>query len=409
MKLLVLNAGSSSQKSCLYEITDKSLPLYPPKALWESKVDWSQGRTGQVETTTSSGVSIRSKIPAQSRLEVTQHVLKTLYEGETRVLSNLSEISGVGHRVVHGGTQYVESTRITSDVKAAINDLARLAPLHNPINLEGIEAIEQTLGAVPQVAVFDTAFHAKLPLSATVYPGPYDWFRQEIRRYGFHGISHQYCTQRSAQILGKNQEALRLIVCHLGNGCSLSAIRDGHSINTTMGFTPLEGLMMGTRSGSIDPSILIYLMRQGNTADQLEQMLNKQSGLKGISGVSADLRQVQKAAASGNAQAQLALDIFIHRLRSAIGEMLMSLDRLDAIVFTGGIGENSSLIRASACSALSPYGLEINTNLNEKQPIDQDIATAESAVRALVIHTQEDWMIAKDCWKILSGQSLSTH
>ena len=402
MKLLVFNAGSSSQKSCLYDITDKSLPLYPPEALWESRVDWSQDGAGRVETTTSKGVTVKSEISARSRLEVTQSVLKTLYEGETRVISHLSEISGVGHRVVHGGTKYVESTRITSDVKAAIKDLARLAPLHNSVNLEGIVAIEQTLGEVPQVAVFDTAFHAKLPLSATVYPGPYDWFRQDIRRYGFHGISHQYCAQRSAQLLGKSLEALRLIVCHLGNGCSLSAIRNGHSINTTMGFTPLEGLMMGTRSGSVDPSILIYLMRQGYTADQLEQMLNKQSGLKGISGVSSDLRQVQEAAAAGNTQAQLALDIFIHRLRSGIGEMLMSLDRLDTIIFAGGIGENSPLVRAAACSALLPYGLKIDTNLNEQQPVDQDIATAQSAVRALVIHTQEDWMIAKDCWKILS-------
>ena len=402
MKLLIFNAGSSSQKSCLYDFIGESLPLHPLKALWESKVDWLNGSTVQVETTIASGLTSKAEIQAQSRLEVTQYVFKTLCEGDTQVLSNLAEIDGVGHRVVHGGTKYVESTRITPDVKAAIMDLARLAPLHNPINLEGIEAIEQTLGRIPQVAVFDTAFHAKLPLSAMVYSGPYDWYEQKIRRYGFHGISHQYCTQRSAQLLGKNLEDLRLIVCHLGNGCSLSAIRDGHSVNTSMGFTPLEGLMMGTRSGSVDPSILIYLMRQGYTADQLEQMLNKRSGLKGISGVSSDLRQVQEAATAGNRRAQLALDMFIQRLRSGIGEMLLSLDRLDAIIFTGGIGENSPMIRASACSPLMPYGLEIDAHLNADHPVDQDIATIRSSVRAIVVHTQEDWIIAQDCWKILS-------
>jgi acetate kinase len=401
MNILIFNAGSSSQKSCLYDITCELLPIDPPQPLWESKVDWThQTGTAQIKTTTVEGLTVETEIPAQNRLEATQYTLKTLWQGETQIISQLSEIDIVGHRIVHGGTQHVKSKRITPEVKTAIADLARLAPLHNPINLEGIEAIEQTLGDIPQVAVFDTAFHAKLPLTATVYPGPYAWYEQSIRRYGFHGISHQYCTQRSAQLLKKDLKELRLIICHLGNGCSLSAIRNGHSVNTTMGFTPLEGLMMGTRSGSVDPSILIYLMRQGYTADQLEQILNKESGLKGISDLSADMRQITEAAASGNSRAQLALDLFLHRLRSAVGEMLMSLDRLDAIIFTGGIGENSPLVRASTCSALGFLGLKIDQAKNEGYPVDQDISAPESAVRVLAIQTQEDWIIAQECWKI---------
>lgn len=404
MKILVLNAGSSSQKSCVYDITGTTLPNRPPQPLWECIVDWthSQG-IAEVKITTAQGTVLEEEISTQTHSEVTAHVLNTLWQGETQVLNDLSEIDVVGHRVVHGGQQYQQSTFVTAEVKMAIASLTNFAPLHNPINLEGIEAIEKALGDVPQVAVFDTAFHAQLPLAAAVYPGPYAWFEQGIRRYGFHGISHQYCAQRTAQLMGKPLKDLQLIVCHLGNGCSLSAIRDGHSVDTTMGFTPLDGLMMGTRSGSVDPGILIYLLRQeGYSADQLEQLLNKKSGLKGISELSADMRQITTAAAAGNAQAQLALDMFIHRLRASIGAMLTSLDRLDAIVFTAGVGENSALVRAAACEGFGFLDLQLDTAKNEGHPVDLDIATLTSALRVFVVHTQEDWAIAQECWHLLN-------
>jgi acetate kinase len=367
-------------------------------------VDWTHHQgIAEVKITTAKGTVLEEEISTQTHSEVTAHVLNTLWQGKTQVLNDLSEIDIVGHRVVHGGQQYQQSTFVTAEVKAAIASLTCFAPLHNPINLEGIEAIEKALGDVPQVAVFDTAFHAQLPLATAVYPGPYAWFEHGIRRYGFHGISHQYCAQRTAQLMGKPLEKLQLIVCHLGNGCSLSAIRNGHSVDTTMGFTPLDGLMMGTRSGSVDPGILIYLLRQeGYSADQLEQILNKQSGLKGISGSSADMRQITTSAATGNAQAQLALDMFIHRLRSSIGAMLTSLDRLDALVFTAGVGENSPLVRAAACEGFGFLGIQLDLAKNENHPVDADITAQDSAVRVFVVHTQEDWAIAQECWHLLN-------
>ena len=404
MKILVLNAGSSSQKSCVYDIVGTTLPSRPPQPLWESTVDWTHHQgMAEVKIKTAQGIVLEEEISTQTHSAVTAHVLDTLWQGKAQVLNDLSEIDVVGHRVVHGGQQYQQSTFVTADVKAAIASLTRFAPLHNPINLEGIEAIEKALGNVPQVAVFDTAVHAQLPLAAAIYPGPYAWFEQGIRRYGFHGISHQYCAQRTAQLMGKPLQDLQLIVCHLGNGCSLSAIRDGHSVDTTMGFTPLDGLMMGTRSGSVDPGILIYLLRQeGYSADQLEQILNKQSGLKGISGSSADMRQITTDAAAGNSRSQLALDIFIHRLRASIGAMLTSLDRLDALVFTAGVGENSSLVRAAACEGFGFLGLQLDLAKNEDHPVDANVAALDSAERVFVVHTQEDWAIAQECWHLFS-------
>ena len=331
-------------------------------------------------------------------------MLETLWQGQTKVIEQPSAIDVVGHRVVHGGQEYRESVRITPAVKVAIDRLAVLAPAHNPANLEGINAIELALGQeVPQIAVFDTAFHSQMPDAAAIYPGTAKWVDMGIRRYGFHGISHQYCAHRTAQLLNRDLQDLRLIICHLGNGCSLSAIQNGHSIDTTMGFTPLEGLMMGTRSGSVDPSILIHLMRQeGYTADRLDRELNKASGLLGISGVSADLRQVLAAIESGNAQAQLALDIYIHRLRSCIGAMLASLGGLDALVFTAGVGENAAIVRTLACQNFEFMGLKLDLEKNQNHPVDQDVAIAASTARIFVIHTQEDWAIAKDCYRLVS-------
>jgi acetate kinase len=270
----------------------------------------------------------------------------------------------------------VEPTRITPEVKRALGRLASFAPAHNRLELDLIEAVQRKLGdTIPQVAVFDTAFHATLPAAAYTYAGPYDWLEQGIRRYGFHGISHQYVSQRAAEILGAPPE--RMVTCHLGNGCSLAAIRKGESIDTTMGFTPLEGLMMGTRSGSVDPGILIHLVRHcGKSADDLDRILNKESGLKGLSGVSGDMRSVQ---AAGSDRAKLALDVFVHRLRGGIGQMMASLGGLDVLVFTGGIGEHSPEIRDAATA---PFGF--------LKP------------RVLVIPTDEEWQIAQHVSQALS-------
>ncbi|MEM9265262.1 MAG: acetate kinase [Cyanobacteria bacterium P01_F01_bin.13] len=400
MKILVLNAGSSSHKLCLYAL-HMLLPEQAPQPVWEAQIDW-YPQQAVIDIKTETGQSLEQKLTITSRRDILSGVLSTLWQGTTQVLQSLNEITAVGHRVVHGGQIYQASTLITPAVKTEIDRLRQLAPNHNPANLEGIDLMEELLRDIPQIAVFDTAFHSQMPDVAAIYPGPYDWLDQGIRRYGFHGISHRYCSQRAAQILARDD--LRLIICHLGNGGSLTAVRHGQSIDTTMGFTPLDGLMMGTRSGSVDPGILIYLMRQGYSADQIDQMLNKESGLKGISGISHDLRQIDQAIAAGNSRAKLAQDLYLHRLKACFGSMLMSLGGVDAIVFTAGIGEHAPAIRASACEAMSFLGLKLDNDKNKNNLVDQDIATADSAVRVLVIHTQEDWAIAQDCWHCLQGK-----
>ena len=401
MKILVLNAGSSSQKSRLYEIDD-SLPEEPPAPLWEADADWTGHReTAEVQISTSHGQIRHESLPAGPREGIIKHMLQTIWSGATKVIDQPAEIAVVGHRVVHGGPAYRQTTLVTREVKAAIEQYAVLAPSHNPADLEGIRVIEQVLPRVSQVAVFDTAFHRHLPLAAAVYPGPYSWFEQGIRRYGFHGISHHYCSQRAAQLLGRSPEDLLLITCHLGNGCSLAAIQHGQSIDTTMGFTPMEGLMMGSRSGSVDPGILIYLLQhKGYMAEQLDKELNKASGLQGVSGVSSDMRQILQAISEGNLRAKLALDIYMHRLRSAIGAMLAALGGVDALVFTGGVGEHAPSVRAAACETFEFLNLALDPQKNAQSPTDQDISTAASAVRVLVIQTQEDWMIAQECWSL---------
>lgn len=403
MKILVLNAGSSSQKSCLYELNDV-LPDRPLQPLWEAQIDWThQQGIAELKVKTAKGDRLEEEVASESRKAAISRMLETLWRGKTQTINDLNEIDIVGHRVVHGGQDYQQSTLISPDVKEAIARLSVFAPVHNPANLEGIEALEKILLNVPQVAVFDTAFHAQLPPAAFVYPGPYEWLENGIRRYGFHGISHQYCARRAAQLLNRDLTDLRLISCHLGNGCSLAAIRGGVSVDTTMGFTPVEGLMMGSRSGSIDPGIIIHLLRRGDlTSEKLDNILNRNSGLKGISGVSSDMRQIGDAIAQGNERAQLALDIYIHRLRAGIGAMLASLGGLDALIFTAGVGENSPVVRGAACEAFGFIGLKLDGEKNQHSPVDEDIAAVDSAARVLVIHTQEDWEIARECWKLYS-------
>ncbi len=401
MKVLVLNAGSSSQKSYLYEL-NHALPDAPPKPLWEAKIDWTRHHDRVEIKIRNQENTFEEERQTDSRSKVLADTLKMLWQGKTQVIDRPEEIDVVGHRVVHGGEVYRATTIINAEVKQAIADLTQLAPAHNAANLDGIEIAEQVVGtAVPQVAVFDTAFHAQLPFAAAAYPVPYEWFEQGLRRYGFHGINHEYCAQRAAQLLGQELSSLKLITCHLGNGCSLAAIREGHSIDTTMGFTPLEGLMMGSRSGSVDPGLLLHLMERGYTAAKLNHILNKESGLKGISGISNDMRQIVEAIAQSHPQAQQAFDLYIHRLRSHIGAMLANLGGVDALIFTGGVGEHQPEIRVEACKALECLGLQIDPEQNEQSPVDQDVATADSKVRVLVIPAQEEWAIAQKCWEVV--------
>ena len=400
MKILVLNSGSSSQKSCLYELGG-ALPEQPPEPLWQGTIEWeAQGRAARLKIKRADGSVTHEQREFRSRPLATTYLLHTLWEGSAPVISGPEEIAIVGHRVVHGGKEFTQPTLVTPQVKSAIRRLAVFAPLHNRAEAEGIETVERVAAGVPQVAVFDTAFHTRLPLAAVVYPGPYEWLQEGIRRYGFHGINHQYCAERAAQLLSRELKSLRIVTCHLGNGCSLAAIRDGRCIDTTMGFTPLDGLMMGTRTGSIDPGIVIYLMRRSRlTAQELDDLLNKESGLLGISGVSSDMREVQAAIAGGNARAKLAFEMFVYRLRSFIGAMVAALDGMDVLVFTAGIGENSTEVRAAACAGFGFMGLKLDMERNARPEPDQDIATPDSKIRVLVIRAQEDWAIARECWK----------
>jgi acetate kinase len=404
MKILVLNSGSSSQKSCLYEIGE-TLPLDPPVCLWEGKIEW-ESEAGTVVVTNSHGVVQRERVRVSSREQAVEHLLSTLWNGTTQSLASAAEIDVVGHRIVHGGPRYEEPVLITPEVKSAIAGASAFAPLHNAAELEGMAIIEKLLVAVPQIAVFDTGFHQKMPPPAAVYPGPYEWFTGGIRRYGFHGINHQYCATRAAQLLRRELNSLRLVICHLGNGCSLAAIREGRGVDTTMGFTPLEGLMMGTRSGSVDPGILTYLMRQGQLRGQeIDEVLNQKSGLLGISGVSGDMREILAAMKQGHARAGLAFDIYVHRLKAGIGAMVAVLGGIDALVFTAGVGENSPAVRAAACSELEFLGLRLDATANASLSPDGDIAAPDSQVRLLVIRAQEDWAIAGECWKLMSTRA----
>lgn len=401
MKILVLNAGSSSHKTCLYDFGD-FLPEVAPAPVWQAEIEWS-GSNDEATLSLKSqrGPVTQTKLAARERREAIREALDLLVRLDSTGKTGRPEISMVGHRVVHGGRDYHEPALVTDEVKSAISRLAVFAPLHNPAALDGIEAIEQLLPGAPQVAVFDTAFHHTLPDAARAYPGPYQWLRNGISRYGFHGINHEYCSRRAAQILGRNLHKLRIITCHLGSGCSLAAVREGRSVDTTMGLTPLEGLMMGTRSGSVDPGIILHLLQSSAiSASELDDVLNHQSGLLGISGLSSDMRDILKAMTEGNPRAQLAFDIFIHRLRFFTGAMLASLGGVDALVFTGGIGENSPAVRAEACKAFEFLGLKLDDTANTGSPADCDIARGGSSVRVLVVRANEDYAIAAKCWDV---------
>lgn len=423
MNILVLNAGSSSQKSCLYRVEESSLPDQSLEPIWSGSIDWSRrAHLGEL-TVRANGSTLKQEIEADNPALGIPLLLETLTKGSTQVLTRLEDISIIGHRVVHGGQHYQDPVLITSEVKAVIQELATLAPAHNPANLAGIEVCETLLPGIPQVAVFDTGFHAQMPAAASTYPGPYTWPDQGIRRYGFHGLSHQYCTERIHQLLADSQRQQldpplqappwKILTAHLGNGCSLAAIRGQRSIDTTMGFTPLEGLMMGSRSGSVDPGLLIHLLKQGLSLDELDRLLNRESGLKGLSGLSSDMRSVLAACDQGDPRAELAIEVYIHRLRREMGGMIASLEGLDLLIFTGGVGENAALIRQRACAGFEFLGLKLDPVLNQPPSSspgfksDRRISSPSSSVEIWVIHTEEDWVIAKSCFQ-LSRQSANT-
>jgi acetate kinase len=412
VKILVLNSGSSSQKSSLYEL-GAPLPESPPEPLWEGKIEW-HGDRAALEISNSSGTKHKEEMSAGTRQEATARLLDALTSGAARAMSDKLEIAAVGHRIVNGGRAYTQPAIIDAEVKAAIQRMAIFTPLHNRVELEGIEFIEKKFGSIPQVAVFDTAFHSELSEAAAIYPGPFEWVAQGIRRFGFHGINHQYCAERTAQLLGKELPALKIVTCHLGNGCSLAAIQNARSIDTSMGFTPLEGLMMGTRSGSVDPGILTYLMREKNLSGQaLDDLLNKKSGLLGISGISGDMREIVSAMKNGNERARLAFDIFVHRLQTGIGAMIAALGGIDALVFTAGIGEHSAEVRQAACANFGFLSLKLDASKNaapqSSTQADHDISMPESKVRVLVVRAQEDWAIAKECWKLAAANVAQRH
>ncbi len=389
MKILILNRGSSSIKCYLYEIQNTTSSTFKPQ--WEAELKWKN-------TFDSPALTIGEK--RVEKLEV-----KTANEALKQLLSSIKgqHIDAVGHRIVHGGVYFKESVFITAEVKERIRQLAELAPLHNLPELEAIEITEQLFKKVPQVAVFDTAFHHTLPEAAKIFPGPYSWYEMGIQRFGFHGISYQYCSRQAANILNQPLPKLKMVICHLGSGASLCAVKDGKSIDTTMGFTPLDGLMMDTRSGSVDPSILLYLQEKKKKApEDISNELYFESGLLGISGSSSDMRDIIEKKAHGNTRAALAFEIYLHRLNSLIGSMVASLRGLDVLIFTAGIGENAPLVREKVSETFSYLGLNLDTEKNRQISSDDRVLSTEySKVKVLLIHTQEAFEIASECWKKL--------
>jgi acetate kinase len=395
MKIFVCNTGSSSLKFSLFEAGDELL-------LAEGGIDWTTMPTRLV-VQCRGRPEVREDLQLRHHADAVSRIFDELRAGPAAPLQGLAEIDAVGHRVVHGGDRYTEAVRLTPEVERAIGELAELAPLHNPAALAGIAAVGQLLPDVPQVAVFDTAFHATLSEAARTYPVPHEWTRQwGIRRYGFHGLSHSYCASRAAEMIGRKD--LKLVIAHLGNGASLSAVDHGVCVDTSMGFTPLDGVMMGTRSGSLDPGILVYVLQhKGVDAGQLDTALNHRSGLLGVSGFSSDMREVL-AKVSGNPDARLAVQVYVHRIRQTVGAMAATLGGIDALVFTAGVGEHAAEIRERVCEGMEFLGLELDRSANATCQPDADIATARAAARILVIGTREDLTILRDTRRLLSGR-----
>lgn len=403
MKVLVINCGSSSLKYQMINMEDKNCLA-----------------KGLIERIGIEGSLLTQKVEGRDKFIVKQELsnheaavklmLDTLVDNTNGVINNVSEISAVGHRVVHGGEFYSSSVLINDDVMATLENCSKLAPLHNPANLIGINACKTLMPNIPMVAVFDTAFHQTIPEYSYIYPLPYDLYETyKIRKYGFHGTSHKYVSQTAADMMGKDIKDLKIISCHLGNGASIAAIKNGKSIDTSMGFTPLEGLAMGTRTGSIDPAIVTFLMDELNlSTSDVNNLMNKKSGVLGISGVSSDFRDIEIAALT-NRRAQLALDIFHYKIKSYIGSYLAILGGLDCLIFTAGVGENSSQTREACCSGLEFLGIKIDKQKNMVRGQEAEISSPDSTVKVLVIPTNEELMIAIDTKRIVTSSEQKSY
>jgi len=396
MKTLVFNCGSSSIKFKLFQMPEETI-------LAEGAIQRVGSENASASLKTKSGnVELTQPIPDYpTGFSVIKEMLLDPRQG---ALSSLDEVKACGHRVVHGGEDYSGSMPIDAELEAGIQAVFELAPLHNPPNLTGIQQARLMFGDIPQVACFDTAFHQSIPETAYRYALPEALYTDlKIRRYGFHGMSHQFVARKAAKMLGRHKYEVNLITCHLGNGSSVAAIRDGHSIDTSMGLTPLEGLVMGTRSGDLDPGILFYLSRKGYDTDSLDRLLNKESGLLGISGSSNDVRDLELKADEGDDRANLALNIFAYRIRKYIGAYMAVLNRVDAIVFTGGIGENGSAMRARILKEMDHLGVEIDESRNMVHTgVEGEFQGVNSRIKLLVIPTNEELAIARDTYKSTS-------
>lgn len=389
MKVLVLNSGSSSVKYQLFDMRDQSILA---KGLVQ-RIGIEGSELAHVST---------GKEPYKTVTDIPSHgaalglIFDVLTNSEYGIIQKVEEIDAIGHRVVHGGEVFKHAVLVDDSIKDSIRDLIALAPLHNPANLLGIEECEKIIPGIRQVAVFDTSFHQTIPQKAYMYSLPYRYYEDYgIRKYGFHGTSHQYVAQRAAKMLDKPLEELNIITCHLGNGASITAIRGGKSVDTSMGFTPLEGLAMGTRSGDLDPAIITFLMKKENLSpENVDKILNNQSGVLGISGISSDFRDLEKAAGEGNERAKLAMDMFIHRVRKYIGSYAAELNGVDALVFTAGLGENSPEIRAGVCDGLDFLNLWIDPEKNNVRGKETVLSTDNSKGKVLLIPTNEELAIA---------------
>ncbi|HEX3446437.1 MAG TPA: acetate/propionate family kinase, partial [Chthoniobacterales bacterium] len=376
--------------------------------VWEAKIDTTAPNqpAGKLYVFLKvNGASRQLELTRNSTIEERLHfTFDLMSQGDSRALNQLSEVDAVAHRIVHGGAKYASAAEIDEEVEREIEQLGSLSPLHNPVQLQGVRTAKKIFGpAVWQIAVFDTAFHHSLPREAKTYAGPFSWIKKGIIRYGFHGSSFRYATDRVAHILGPSAER-KMILCHLGGGCSLAAVLGDKSIDTTMGFSPLDGIAMCTRSGALDPGILIYLLRRGVRVEDLDELLNEGSGLSGLAGLPGDTRVVIPEAAKGNDRARLALDVFIHRLRAGIGSMMASLGGCDVLVFTDAIGESEPAIRAAACESFSFLGLRLDPKKNDKANGDAEISTEDSKVRVLVIESQESWQVAQEAVELCIGR-----
>lgn len=396
MKILVINAGSSSLKYQLINMKDESV-------LAKGNVERIGLPDPLLKHTPQGRDTVVIKGDYKDHVAAIKKVIEILTDKEYGVIESMDEIAAVGHRVVHGGEQFSSSVIIDDEVMKAIEANIELAPLHNPANIMGINACKSVMPNTPMVAVFDTAFHQTMPEKAYMYAIPYEAYKEYgVRRYGFHGTSHKYVAQKAAAMLGKPIESLKIITCHLGNGSSIAAVDGGKSVDTSMGFTPLEGLPMGTRSGSLDPAILSYMMEKKNLSyEEVNKILNKESGMLGLSGLSSDFRDLHKAAAEGNKRAQLALDVFNYEVKKYIGAYAAAMGGVDCIVFTAGVGENTPRVRAEACYGLEFMGVKIDKQRNETVGNEGEISTDDSKVKVLVIPTNEELMIARETLELI--------